>query len=112
MLNFLSLQIKEEPPSILILKLEVFHLFLDNIFYMFTLRSTEMGHLVKDDAKKRADARKTAAEKALDLLSTEEIEVLAIAEKAEEEAGRIVSTDDREMKVNGHTELNDEICSD
>ena len=62
--------------------------------------------------QKRADARKTAAEQALDLLSTEEIEVLAIAEKAEKELSRIYSKDDCEMKVNAPTEPNDEICSD
>ena len=55
---------------------------------------------------KRANARKLVAEEAFNSLSTDEVEVLAIAEKAEREAARNDPKDTSERKVN------DEFCSD
>ena len=62
--------------------------------------------------QKRADIRRKDAEQALASLSTEELEVLAIAEKAEQDAPRVGSIDNCEIQVNGSNEPNDEICSD
>jgi hypothetical protein len=64
---------------------------------------------------KRAEARKIAAEEAANELSTEEVEILKLAEKAENEAAKIAantSVETTKETENVYKEPTDEICSD
>ena len=62
--------------------------------------------------KKRAEARTKAAEEAAKELSTEEVELLKLAEKAENEVNANKCVDARNETDNVFKEPTDEICSD